>query len=185
MTKLIITVLLVALICALLILRPAPATAADTCPTPYNVTLARLDITDGSGRHYLIDVNDQAFAAATGNVAELKFQSKSASKDGRDHWLVNGVVIDPDWKHVYHITFMGEGAFGNLQNMGDIWFATLAGYDDVYFWYILPVNVTGIEYVNGVQQYAVEWSDHPNCSPTGSYGSAKRETVDELLRPRK
>lgn len=170
--------ILIALICALLLTRPAPA-RAETCPTPFNVTLARLDIADGSGRHYLIDVNDQAFTAATGNVANLKYQSADESEDGKAHWLVNGVVVDPNWKHKYHITFNGQG------NVGDIWFATLDGYDDVYFWFIDPVTVTGIETVNGVQQYAVTWSDHPICAEGGSYGSAGKVIVDALLKPRR
>lgn len=155
-----------------------PSVVSATCATAQNATLARLDITDGSGRNYLIDVNEQAFAAARGNVAGLEFRSNP------DRWLVNDKLAPLPFQHVYHITFMGEGAFGNLQNVGDIWFATLDGYDDVYFWYMLPVTVTGIETVGGVQQYAVLWSDHPNCSPAGGYGSTARSTVDALLKPR-
>jgi hypothetical protein len=190
-TQRLLTIALIILICLLLIVWPRAARAESTCPTPMNVTLARLDVLsehivlDGSERIRLIDVNDQAFAAAQGNVAGLQYQEATESKDGKAHWLINGVQIAPNWKHHYSITYMGEGRFGNLQPIGDTRFVSLDAYPDVYFWFTFPVDVMGIETVGDIQQYAVYWSEHPTCSPQGSYGSAVRATVDELLKPRK
>lgn len=153
--KLLITLLLVVLICVVLFVFVTPSRAAVACPLLDNVNAAQLDITDGSGRHYLIDPFAQGFEAAKGNVAGLSFASKP------DRWLVNGVKVDPDWQWAYHITYWDE----HWQSVGEAWFATLKGYDGVYFYFVMPA----------------ESADHPYCG----YGSIDRETVDVLLKPRR
>lgn len=173
------TILLVFIISTLLLLRPQSSIAADTCPSASNVLFARLDFRDGTERNYLINYFDQAVPAASGNVAKLSFASNP------DRWLVNGVQVSPAWSHKYSITYLGEGEFGRAQPLGDTWFSTLPDYPDVYFWFTFPVHVTGIETVGDVQQYVVEWRDHPNCAAGGNFGSIKRSVADELLKPRR
>lgn len=169
---------LIALLLAVLVFPAVTVNAAETCPTIQNVTMARLDFRDGSERNYLIDVYDQAFKATEGNVAGLEYADSPA------RWLINGRQIAPDFRYKYSVTYLGEGEFGRLQPVGDAWFGALDAYPGVYFWFVFPVTVTGIEVVNGVQQYAVIWSDHPNCSPEGTYGSVDVATIDALFKPR-
>lgn len=154
---------------------PASAAPAWTCPTIANAFVAQLDITDGSGRHYLIDPLEQGFKAQIGNVADLQFASNP------DRWLVNRVKVAGPKQPLpityrYHISYMGPGEFGNLQPTGETWIGTLASYPGVYFYFIMPVRVSGIR--SG--EYATEWMDHPNCG----YGSISVATVDALLKPR-
>jgi hypothetical protein len=126
--KLIFTLLIVALICALLILRPAPATAADTCPSVATAWTAQLDIVDGTGRHYLIDPLTQGLPSHVGNVAKLQYGSFPP------RWLVNGRKIVPSWKYVYHITYWRS----DWMSAGEAWFATHPANSTVYFYFVMP-----------------------------------------------
>lgn len=149
-------ILLVILICALLIafVSPAPAHAA-TCPVIATAWAAQLDIVDGTGHHYLIDPLTQGLPSHVGNIAKLGFATKP------DRWLINGMKIDPAFHYVYHITYWNRA----WRSAGETWFATLPGYDNVYFYFVMPAQS----------------ADHPNCA----YGSIERSTVDALLKPRR
>jgi hypothetical protein len=154
------------------------------CPDIQTVNIgARVDIrdpnimADGRTNHYLIHSLEQAFAAASGNVAKLSFASKP------DRWLVGGKVIAPTWTFVYHLSYTTHGHHGDFQPCGETWFATHPDYPDVYFWFAMPVKVSGVRAEpdpDGLPIYETEYSEHPKCG----YGSALRTTVDALLKPR-
>ena len=147
---------IILLICVLLVLLPTVmSVASGLCPSPRTVNAAQLDITDGSGRHYLINAVEQGLAASTGNVAGLRYKGNPA------RWEVGGVRVDPDWRWAYHITYWTD----DWKVAGETWFAALPGHDDVYFYFTMPAGEP----------------DHPNCG----YGSIARMTVDELLKARK
>lgn len=148
-------IVIVILICALLLVWPQPANAAYKCPVVATAWAAQLDILESGGVHYLIDPLVQGLPSHVGNVANLKFASRP------DRWLVGGVKVSPAWHFKYHITYWDN--YWKLA--GDAWFATLAGYDNVYFYFIMPAGE----------------ADHPNCG----YGSIEREAADALLKPRR
>lgn len=147
-------IIIVILICALLLVWPQSVEAKDTCPAVVNAYAAQLDILESGGVHYLIDPLAQGLPSAQGNVARLQYASNPP------RWLVAGVKVDPAWRFKYHITYFDN----NWRVVGETWFATLTGHDDVYFYFVMPAGEP----------------DHPRCG----YGSTKRETVDAMLKPR-
>lgn len=133
-----------------------------TCPCAENTNAVRLDILDATGtseRNYLIDRDMQALAAIQGNVANLRYVGNPP------RWFVGDVEVAGtkhplDIQFKYRLTFWGD----EWQARGNAWFGVLPGYDDVYFYFVMPA----------------ESEDHPNCG----YGSASRTTIDSLLKPR-
>ena len=138
-------------------------TQSKTWTCAENTDAVRLDILDATGtseRNYLVDRDTQAFAAIQGNIANLRYA------DAPPRWFVGDVEVAGagrpiDMHYKYHLTFWGD----EWQARGDAWIGVLPGYDDVYFYFVMPV----------------ESEDHPNCG----YGSISRETVDVLLKPRR
>lgn len=155
MSKLIFTLLIVALICALLVIRPAVVNAADTCPIVATAWTAQLDILGSGGVHYLIDPLSQGLPSHVGNVAKLQYASNP------NRWLINGVKVAPTWTYKYHITYWRS----DWTSAGEAWFATHPANTGVYFYFVMPAGE----------------ANHPNCG----YGSVARAAVDDLLKPRK
>lgn len=149
------TIILILLICLLLLVWPKQTHAVSDCPSVATAWTAQLDITDGSGRHYLIDPLTQGLPSHVGNVAKLQYGSFPP------RWLVNGVKVVPVWRYVYHITYWRS----DWTAAGEAWFATHPANSAVYFYFVMPAGE----------------ADHPLCG----YGSVDRETVDELLKPRR
>lgn len=148
-------IVIVILIFVLLLVRPLPVDAANKCPVVATAWSAQLDILESGGVHYLIDPLAQGLPSHVGNVANLKYASNPP------RWLVGGVKVDPAWRYKYHISYFDN----NWKSSGEAWFATLAAYPDVYFYFVMPAGE----------------ADHPNCG----YGSIDRKTVDALLKPRR